>query len=121
MIVAFRWVVKKSNLLFTWGSNKDQRIILLTHSVHRPLFGKFTVWKLSLEHVSVEILEILNLISRFSCFSDIKYIFLVGGFAESPMLQQEIRQEFGHLLKIIIPQDVGLTILKGTVRVSGWH
>ena len=33
------------------------------------------------------------------------------------MLQQEIRQEFGHLLRIIIPQDVGLTILKGTVGV----
>ena len=45
--------------------------------------------------------------------SGIKYIFLVGGFAESPMLQQEIRREFGHNLKILIPNDVSLTILKG--------
>ncbi len=45
--------------------------------------------------------------------SDLKFMFLVGGFSESPMLHQEIRREFGHLLRIIIPQDVGLTILKG--------
>ena len=48
-------------------------------------------------------------------FADIRYMFLVGGFAESPMLQYEVRKEFNHLLKIIIPQDVGLTILKGDI------
>ena len=40
-------------------------------------------------------------------------MFLVGGFSESPVLQVEMRKEFCHLLKIIIPQDVALTILKG--------
>ena len=67
--------------------------------------------------LATKILEDTEPDFSFPCFSDIKYIFLVGGFAESPMLQQEIRQEFGHLLRIIIPQDVGLTILKGTVGV----
>lgn len=47
--------------------------------------------------------------------ADIRYMFLVGGFAESPMLQLEMRKEFSHLLKIIIPQDVALTILKGNL------
>jgi len=47
-------------------------------------------------------------------FVDIRYMFLVGGFSESPMLQVEMRKEFCHLLKIIIPQDVALTILKGS-------
>jgi hypothetical protein len=42
-------------------------------------------------------------------------MFLVGGFSESPILQLEMRKEFSHLLKIIIPQDVSLTILKGAV------
>lgn len=42
-----------------------------------------------------------------------KYMFLVGGFAESAILQMEMRKEFDHILKILIPQDVGLTILKG--------
>ena len=45
-------------------------------------------------------------------------MFLVGGFAESPMLQFEIRKEFARLLRIIIPQDVGLTILKGMFQRS---
>lgn len=40
-------------------------------------------------------------------------MFLVGGFAESPLLQLEIRKEFSSQLKVIIPQDVGLSILKG--------
>lgn len=46
---------------------------------------------------------------------DLKYLFLVGGFAESPMLQHFVRQEFGDILKVIIPQGVGLSILKGAV------
>ena len=50
---------------------------------------------------------------EFFHFLDLKYLFLVGGFAESPMLQHFVRQEFGDILKVIIPQGVGLSILKG--------
>lgn len=46
--------------------------------------------------------------------SDIQYLFLVGGFSGSAILQEEIRKEFGSLLKVVIPQGVGLAILKGT-------
>ena len=46
-------------------------------------------------------------------FPGVKHIFLVGGFAESPMLQQEIRKNFAHQARILIPTDVSLTILKG--------
>lgn len=46
---------------------------------------------------------------------NLKYLFLVGGFAESPMLQHFVREEFGDILKVIIPQGVGLSILKGAV------
>ena len=45
----------------------------------------------------------------------VKFLFLVGGFAESPLLQNEIRRAFCSDLRVIIPQDVGLTILKGAV------
>jgi hypothetical protein len=48
-------------------------------------------------------------------YSGIQYLFLVGGFAESPILQHEIRRAFSSILKVIIPQDVSLTILKGAV------
>jgi len=40
-------------------------------------------------------------------------MFLVGGFSESAMLQAHIRQQFGQWLKIAIPQDASLAILKG--------
>ena len=50
----------------------------------------------------------------------IQYLFLVGGFAESPLLQHEIRRAFSSILKVIIPQDVSLTILKGSSS-SHWH
>ncbi|RXM32634.1 Heat shock 70 kDa protein 12A [Acipenser ruthenus] len=47
--------------------------------------------------------------------SDIKFLFLVGGFSESPLLQQAIQTMLGGRCRIIIPYDVGLTILKGAV------
>lgn len=45
----------------------------------------------------------------------VRFMFLVGGFAESPLLQNEIRRSFPTQLRVIIPQDCGLTILKGAV------
>jgi len=44
-------------------------------------------------------------------------MFLVGGFAESTILQREIRHAFGAKLKVLIPQDVALTVLKGLLTV----
>ncbi|KAM3857808.1 LOW QUALITY PROTEIN: heat shock 70 kDa protein 12B-like [Diretmus argenteus] len=45
----------------------------------------------------------------------VRFLFLVGGFAESPMLQKAVQNALGRMCRIIIPQDVGLTILKGAV------
>ncbi|OWK07591.1 hypothetical protein Celaphus_00008720 [Cervus elaphus hippelaphus] len=47
--------------------------------------------------------------------STVKFLFLVGGFAEAPLLQQAVQAAFGDKCRVIIPQDVGLTILKGAV------
>ncbi|NXK90263.1 HS12A protein, partial [Formicarius rufipectus] len=47
--------------------------------------------------------------------TNVKFLFLVGGFAESPLLQQAVQTTFGSRCRVIIPQDVGLTILKGAV------
>jgi len=46
-------------------------------------------------------------------FAGLKYIFLVGGFADSPMLQLELRNSFSGVAKILVPSEAGLTILKG--------
>jgi len=63
----------------------------------------------TIERIKQAIGDVLNSVK------DIKYLFLVGGFAESAILQHEIRHEFSQILKILIPQDVALTILKGAV------
>ena len=47
--------------------------------------------------------------------SRIEYLFLVGGFAESPVLQDAVRNAFRSNIRVVIPQDVSLTILKGAV------
>lgn len=39
----------------------------------------------------------------------------MGGFAESPLLQQAVQDMLQGRSRIIIPHDVGLTILKGAV------
>uniref|UniRef100_A0A8C3G9I6 Heat shock protein 12B n=1 Tax=Cyclopterus lumpus TaxID=8103 RepID=A0A8C3G9I6_CYCLU len=45
----------------------------------------------------------------------VRFLFLVGGFAESPMLQKAVQRALGRACRIIIPHDVGLTTLKGAV------
>ncbi|CAF1160163.1 unnamed protein product [Rotaria sordida] len=65
----------------------------------------------TIEKIKATIGEVLNTPD----VKGIQYLFLVGGFAESPILQHEIRRSFSSILKVIIPQDVSLTILKGAV------
>ena len=48
-------------------------------------------------------------------------MFLVGGFADSPVLQTEVRNEFQHVLKVIIPNEVSLAVLRGQSRSSQGH
>jgi len=80
-----------------------------------PPFRSLDVSKLSYSVAHVRVAKVYFLVlARLMACADIRYMFLVGGFSESPMLQVEMRKEFCHLLKIIIPQDVALTILKGS-------
>ncbi|XP_041369199.1 uncharacterized protein LOC121383315 isoform X2 [Gigantopelta aegis] len=65
----------------------------------------------TVERIKQTIGDVLN--NKYA--RDLSYMFLVGGFAESPVLQQEIRREFSHILKILIPTGVSLAILKGAV------
>lgn len=46
---------------------------------------------------------------------DIKYILVVGGFSESPLVVEEIRSHF-PLKTVINPIDSGLSVLKGAVH-----
>lgn len=45
---------------------------------------------------------------------DIKMILMVGGFSESPIVRHSIRERFPNI-RLIIPQDAGMAVLKGAV------
>jgi len=46
----------------------------------------------------------------------ISHLFLVGGFAESPLLQEEVRGRFSQEVTVVIPQGMGVAVLKGAVQ-----
>ncbi|XP_058043343.1 heat shock 70 kDa protein 12A isoform X3 [Ahaetulla prasina] len=95
--------LRKSNVDFVkWSS---QGMLRMSPDAMNALF-KPTIDQI-IQHLS-EIFEKPEL-------TNVKFLFLVGGFAEAPLLQQAVQNAFGSKCRIIIPQDVGLTILKGAV------
>ena len=47
--------------------------------------------------------------------SGVKYVFLVGGFAESVLLQESIKTHFGHSFRIIVPHHASVAVVQGAV------
>ncbi|XP_062593107.1 heat shock 70 kDa protein 12A-like [Saccostrea cucullata] len=45
----------------------------------------------------------------------VDFILMVGGFSESPVLQDEIKSAFCSKYRVIVPQEAGLTVLRGAV------
>ena len=83
----------------------SQGMLRLSPSIMMELFDP--VVSAIIQHIQ-DILSLPNL-------SRIEYLFLVGGFAESPILQDAVHNAFRPFLKVVIPQNVSLTILKGAV------
>ncbi|XP_023335807.1 heat shock 70 kDa protein 12A [Eurytemora carolleeae] len=69
-------------------------------------------FKPTLTNIKEHILSVLN----EPDVRGLTHLFLVGGFAESSLLQEEIRHAFRGRLKVIIPQGVGLAVLRGAVQ-----
>lgn len=55
-----------------------------------------------------------NLFAREN-LSGVKYVFLVGGFAESALLQERIKRYFGNSYRIMVPQYASLAVVQGAV------
>ena len=66
-----------------------------------------------------QIVSHLKTIFRLPEVQDVGTILMVGGFSESPMLQEMIKKSFTNK-KVIIPIDAGLAVLKGAV-IYGHH
>ena len=48
-------------------------------------------------------------------FSGVKCVFLVGGFADSELLQERIKVHFGNSYHILVPQNASLAVVQGAV------
>ncbi|GFW88613.1 heat shock 70 kDa protein 12A [Trichonephila clavipes] len=94
-------IKKSSHKNVKWSS---QGMLRLEPSAMEGLFRR-TVEKIR-QHIE-------NIINQKDIRID--HIFLVGGFAESLILQKEIKDAFSSRLRVIIPQGVSLAILKGAV------
>ncbi|KAM9365992.1 heat shock 70 kDa protein 12A isoform 1-T1 [Pholidichthys leucotaenia] len=95
--------LRKSNVDFVkWSS---QGMLRMSPDAMNSLF------KPTIDHIIQHLTELFEKPE----VSDIKFLFLVGGFAESPLLQQAVQNMLQGRTRIIIPHDVGLTILKGAV------
>ncbi|XP_077986416.1 heat shock 70 kDa protein 12A-like [Glandiceps talaboti] len=55
-----------------------------------------------------------SLLEKPHC-KNIKYVFLVGGFSESPLLQKAVKDKFSSRCRILIPEEAGLSVVKGAV------
>jgi hypothetical protein len=64
--------------------------------------------------ITDQIVEYIRLIMMQPEVGGIKRFLLVGGFSESPMVQHAIKTNFPEM-RLIIPQDAGLAVLKGAV------
>ena len=49
-----------------------------------------------------------------NAIQDVDIILLIGGYAESPLVQERFKKEFANCA-IIIPQDCNLVVMKGAV------
>lgn len=65
--------------------------------------------------VTSEIVSHIDAVITNPTVPNIQYLFLVGGFSESQILQSAVRKAFESQVKVIIPQGVQLAILRGAV------
>ena len=65
--------------------------------------------------VVTSIVQHIHKVMSHPSATGVEYVFLVGGFSESPVLQQAITHEFGSLVQVVIPQDMSLCTIKGAV------
>ncbi|XP_047736824.1 uncharacterized protein LOC108675898 isoform X2 [Hyalella azteca] len=93
-----------------WSS---QGMLRVSQETMRGLFQD------TLDNIQQSIESVLSLLEREASTgnsSALQYLFLVGGFSESELLQQHIRDAFSHRVTVVIPQGMGLAILRGAVQ-----
>lgn len=62
-----------------------------------------------------DVISYLSKLFARPALSGVKYVFLVGGFADSAILQERIKNHFGDTLRILVPQYASLAVVQGAV------
>lgn len=62
-----------------------------------------------------EIIGLMEQILAKKEAKNVSHILVVGGFSDCVLVQDAIRKKFGDKRRIIIPEDAGMTVLKGAV------
>ncbi|XP_019622014.1 PREDICTED: heat shock 70 kDa protein 12A-like [Branchiostoma belcheri] len=61
------------------------------------------------------ILSHLDTLVKKKGIMPLKYIFMAGGFSESPILQHAVKEKFESVCSVLVPDGCGLSIIKGAV------
>ena len=95
--------------VFRNSRNKDASfsngLVVITHEKAMALF----------DNPVSQIVEHVKHLLENSKLADLKYILLVGGFAECKILQEAIRQAFSGSAEVLVPHEAQLAIIKGAV------
>lgn len=96
-------VIKKSKYK-DFVSATDQKLHI-KQSIFREFF----------ETTSRNIVAEITKLFKKDELKDVKHIIMVGGFSECEIIQKAMKEAFGDMAKIVIPDGAGLAVLKGAV------
>ncbi|KAL9960023.1 hypothetical protein ACROYT_G033413 [Oculina patagonica] len=74
-----------------------------------------TIMKTLFEPVLESIKEHLKTLQERQRCSKVKTMLLVGGFADSALLREEIINEFSHKYRVLIPRNAAIAVVQGAV------
>ena len=74
-----------------------------------------SVMKMLFKPVLDDIKEHLKVLQRRQQVSKVKTMLLVGGFANSALLRQEMLNEFSHKYRVLIPHNAAIAVVQGAV------
>jgi len=84
---------------------RNNEYLALSSKVMRRLFAP----------VIEDIKKHLRSLQRNSQLSKVKTMLLVGGFADSALLQKEIKSEFSRKSRVLIPNNAAIAVVQGAV------
>ena len=76
----------------------------------------FTILPIFFDEYINKIIEHINSLLIKPKLLNVKFLFLVGGFAESPLLRRRIEDEYGTRLRVIVPPSPGIVVMNGAVQ-----